>query len=91
MTKRGELIGRDLFDAFPDNPDDPGANGVNHLRASLGRVLDHARADRMDHQRYDMRRPNGVFEKRWWAPLNVPVFDDEGLLSLILTAHHLMA
>jgi hypothetical protein len=60
-------------------------------------VLDNARSDPMEHQRYDIRRPNGVFEERWWEPLNIPVFDDEGRLSLILhhvvdvTAYHLAA
>ena len=38
MTRREEIVGRDLFDVFPDNPDDPGADGVSNLAASLERV-----------------------------------------------------
>ena len=38
MTKREDIVGRKLFDVFPDNPDDPQATGVRNLRASLGRV-----------------------------------------------------
>jgi hypothetical protein len=34
-----EILGRNIFDVFPDNPDDPSATGVANLRASLGRVL----------------------------------------------------
>ena len=36
MTRREEVIGRPLFEVFPDNPEDPGATGVRNLRASLG-------------------------------------------------------
>ena len=35
MTRREDLVGRGIFEVFPDNPDDPGATGVSHLRASL--------------------------------------------------------
>lgn len=27
MTTRSEILGRGIFDAFPDNPDDPAASG----------------------------------------------------------------
>ena len=47
LTRREDLIGRRLFDAFPDNPDDPAADGVANLRASLERVLLYRRADFM--------------------------------------------
>src|SRR2546428_7515922 len=36
-------LGRGIFDVFPDNPDDPAADGVRNLRASLERVLAHRR------------------------------------------------
>ena len=28
MTRREEILGRGIFDVFPDNPDDPNATGV---------------------------------------------------------------
>ena len=31
-------FGRGLFEVFPDNPDDPSADGTSNLRASLDRV-----------------------------------------------------
>src|SRR3954471_5316712 len=37
MTKRDAILGRPLFDVFPDNPDDAAATGVSNLRASLER------------------------------------------------------
>jgi len=34
-TNREQFLGRRLFDVFPDNPDDPNANGVQNLKDSL--------------------------------------------------------
>ncbi|TAM45675.1 MAG: hypothetical protein EPN55_07660 [Gammaproteobacteria bacterium] len=73
MTKREEIVGRYLFDVFPDNPDDPGATGTANLRASLDRVRRTAAADTMAIQKYDIRRPDGTFEERYWSPINSPV------------------
>jgi hypothetical protein len=33
MTQRAEILGRNIFDVFPDPPDDPTATGVGDLRA----------------------------------------------------------
>ncbi len=38
-TQRHAILGRGLFDVFPDNPDDLTATGVSNLSASLERVL----------------------------------------------------
>ena len=38
LTKRAEITGRRLFDVFPDNPEDPNADGVSNLNASLQSV-----------------------------------------------------
>jgi signal transduction histidine kinase len=88
MTTREAIIGRPLFDAFPDNPDDLGATGVNNLRASLMRVLERAQADAMPIQKYDIPHPHGGFEERYWAPLNVPVLDDSGKVAHIVHCVH---
>jgi PAS domain-containing protein len=84
MTRREDVIGQRLFDVFPDNPGDPRANGVGNLRASLGRVVATGKADRMPMQRYDIRRPDGIFEERWWQSLNAPVSGPNGEVACIL-------
>jgi hypothetical protein len=86
LTCRGEIVGRPVFEALPDNPAWPDADGVRNLGASLARVIDHRRPDRMALQRYDVRRPDGAFEERWWSTLNTPAFDADGRLVLIV--HH---
>src|SRR5262245_59024457 len=67
MTQRDQMLGRNIFHVFPDNPDDPLADGVARLRASLDRVLQTRRSDAMAVQKYDIRRPEalgGGFEER---------------------------
>jgi len=87
MTKREQIVGRNLFDVFPDNPDDPTATGTKNLRASLGRVLQSRSADTMAVQKYDIRRPEsegGGFEERYWSPVNSPVLGSDGRISYII-------
>jgi PAS domain S-box-containing protein len=87
MTVREEIVGRRLFDVFPDNPDDPVATGVNNLRASLDRVRRFRQPDPMAVQKYDIPRPaaqGGGFEERFWSPLNTPILDDHGELRWIV-------
>ncbi len=76
MTRREQIMGRGLFEVFPDNPDDPAADGVSNLRASLASVLNNRKAHTMAVQKYDIRRPDGSFEVRYWSPINKPVFND---------------
>lgn len=87
MTVREHILGRGIFDVFPDNPDEPGATGVTNLRASLERVLKIGRADAMPVQKYDVRRPaseGGGFEERYWSPINTPVLDPTGRVLWII-------
>jgi signal transduction histidine kinase len=87
MTEREKILGRGIFDVFPDNPDDPNADGVRNLRASLERVLQKRKADTMPVQKYDIRRPEsegGGFEERYWSPVNCPVFEQNGELAYIV-------
>lgn len=87
MTKRDAILGRGLFDVFPDNPDDPATEGVRNLKASLQRVRQSRTKDAMPVQKYDIRRPEsqgGGFEERYWSPLNCPVLNDAGELTYII-------
>lgn len=72
-----ELRGRYVFDAFPDNPDNPDADGVKNLGASLEQVLRTNRQSRMWVQRYDVpgARPEDPFVLKYWSPVNIPVLD----------------
>ncbi|WP_164011723.1 PAS domain-containing sensor histidine kinase [Pyxidicoccus trucidator] len=87
MTRREDVIGRGLFDVFPDNPADPLAMGVHNLRASLERVLATRAPDVMALQKYDIPRPDsagGGFEERHWSPTNTPVLSEDGQVRYLL-------
>ncbi len=87
MTRRETMLGKHLFEVFPDNPDDPAADGVHNLRASLQRVLKSATPDTMAVQKYDDRKPEdegGAFEERYWTPTNAPVLDANGKIRYII-------
>lgn len=83
-TERAAVVGRGLFDVFPDNPADPAASGVGNLRASLERVLATRAPDTMAVQKYDIRRPDGTFEVRYWSPRNAPVLSPAGAVDYIV-------
>ncbi len=84
LTTRAAILGRNLFEVFPDNPEDIGATGVSNLRASLDRVLHNAAPDTMAIQKYDVRRPDGVFEEHYWSPINSPVFGGDHQIKYIV-------
>lgn len=84
MTERESMRGRNLFDIFPDNPDAPEVNGSGALRASLEKVLATGKPHTMALQRYDIRRPDGEFEERYWSPVNSPVLDENGDIEYII-------
>lgn len=87
LTKRSEIVGRHLFEVFPDNPDDPAATGTYNLRASIQRALKNGVADVMAIQKYDIRRQaedGGGFEERYWSPVNTPIFNDHGKIVCII-------
>jgi two-component system, cell cycle sensor histidine kinase and response regulator CckA len=87
MTRREDILGRGLFDVFPDNPDDPEATGTANLRASLDRVMRERTPDAMAIQKYDIRRPEsegGGFEERFWSPLNSPVLRPSGEVDYVI-------
>ncbi|MEU6071872.1 SpoIIE family protein phosphatase [Streptomyces sp. NPDC047082] len=83
---REDLLGRYLFDAFPENPADPDAEGVRNLHASLQRVLRSRQPDTMAPQKYDIPVAGqpGVFEERWWSAINTPVLGPDGQVVWII-------
>ncbi|TGL45609.1 ATP-binding protein [Leptospira perdikensis] len=85
LIKRENVIGHNIFEVFPDNPNDENADGVKQLKASLLRVVNYKVASTMTLQKYDVRKPDGSgFEVKYWSPRNSPVFDKDGNLLCIV-------
>jgi PAS domain S-box-containing protein len=87
LTSREAIIGRHVFEIFPDNPDDPSADSVRNSRASFNRVLQTRAPDTIGLQRHDVRRPEsegGGFEERYWSAINYPILNPDGSLAYIM-------
>jgi two-component sensor histidine kinase len=85
-TERAAIVGRGLFEVFPDNPHDSAATGVSDLRSSLDRVLRDRAPDGMGVQKYDIpvRDGSGRFEVKYWSPVNTPVEGAGGKIDYII-------
>jgi len=83
---RASIVGLNIFEAFPDNPDDPHGDGVANLRASLQRVLATGQPDKMAAMRYDVApEPGGAnFLPRYWRSVNTPVLAADGEVRCII-------
>ena len=85
MTERDKILGKYVFDVFPDNPNDPHANGVRNLSESLNKVLTTKLPDKLPIQKYDVRKSNSEeFVERYWRPTNSPVIGVEGKVIYII-------
>jgi PAS domain-containing protein len=82
---RDELLGRDVFDAFPGNPSDPGATTVSNTIASLRQVLATGEPYAMEFQKSDIEVPGspGLFVRYYWSGVNAPVLGPDGRVELI--------
>jgi len=80
---REELLGRNLFDAFPEDPANPEATGVRNSVASLRRVLATGEPDVIEFQKYDVETPGGDWARRYWSGVNAPVFGPDGRIVMI--------
>lgn len=78
------VVGRNLFEAFPDNPYDSNASGVASVRQSLLKVLKTRQPDQMPIIRYDVQPALGGFQERYWAIVNTPVLGEDGFVRFII-------
>lgn len=82
MRSREELIGRNMFDAFPS---DPNSEGHKQLQGSFERVIEEKVPDHLPLIEYAIPRPDGQgFEQRFWSATHTPLFDAAGELVSIL-------
>lgn len=86
LIRRSDVVGKSLFEIFPDNPEHTLADGVSNLYASLKTVAQTGQPHAMAIQRYDIRNPAGEFVERHWQPINSPIKDKAGNLAFLL--HH---
>lgn len=76
-----EIIGRYVFEAFPENPDAPEATNISEVKASLLRALAKGEPDTTAFVRYavPVETPEGrKFDERYWSTVHTPVLDEDG-------------
>jgi PAS domain S-box-containing protein len=84
MTKRENITGMQVFEAFPINPNGPSGGSMDGLRVSLNHVLKYKTAHTMPDFRYDIRRPDGSFEERYWCAVNTPILNSNKEITWIV-------
>lgn len=79
--RRDELVGRDLFEAFPSDDDDN--KGI--LRRSLSRVVATGKSDFLPLLHYPLAQGDGgTFVERYWSCSHVPIRDASGKVAFVL-------
>ncbi|MBD2776982.1 ATP-binding protein [Iningainema tapete] len=87
MTKREEILGRELFDVLPENFDEQTVTKVNNLRASLNSVRQNRVPHKMGIHKYDISRSEFTTdgaEQRYWSQVNSPVFGANNEITHII-------
>lgn len=86
-SERSQILLRNVFDVFPDDPNDLDARGSLNLKKSLDRVKKTKKTDIMSIMKYNIPDPdsvNNAFLERYWQTSNFPLFDDAGELVFII-------
>ena len=84
---RENIVGRNAFDVFPDNPDDKTANGESIVRASFNRVIKNKTKDVLPVVKYDIPKPEsegGGYELKYWQATISPILDENNNVKYII-------
>jgi len=83
--KREEILGKGLFDAFPQSPETVQGEAAVNLRASFQRVIETRQTDRLPTQQYDLIVPGtSAADVRYWRMVSSPIAGEDGSLQFIL-------
>jgi PAS domain S-box-containing protein len=85
-SNRNSIVGKNLFEAFPDNPDNSSSNGEALIRASLNHVLTRKETHSLPVTRYDIITADSTkeYEPKYWKPIHIPVFDELNTMKYII-------
>lgn len=80
------LIGQEVFEKFPPNPNEELPHGPSRLKQSFQKVIDTKQPDEMPVIRYDIMLDGSEFKEVFWKFINTPVFDDNGEVEYIINS-----
>jgi PAS domain S-box-containing protein len=72
-TKRSKIIGRPLFEVFPDTTELAAKTGKGAVQRSLDECIKTAKPGRLGVLRYDIPSPSGEMDIRYWEVENFPM------------------
>lgn len=72
-VSEGKLIGRPLYEAFPENPEAPESECISHTFNAIYRTTREQRPEILPEQRYDIRNPYRVFVECYWRMEFIPL------------------
>lgn len=81
MRKREELIGVGMFTAFPADPE---SESFRSLENSFQQVFTTGKADEIALIRYDIPKPDGGMDVRYWSATHTPVRNAAGEVAYLL-------
>ncbi|CAN5581678.1 hypothetical protein BH11ACT6_BH11ACT6_12460 [soil metagenome] len=86
MRSRDELVGEFVFDLFPDDPNDPEANGSCQLGMSMESAMRQLDTDHMPILRYDIPDPKkpDLYLPKLWTCSNTSVHDGDEQIGVRL-------
>ena len=79
-----DIVGRPVFEAFPPQPGSLDEHGRNPVQLSFERARDTGQVDHMPLTKYDLYRPDGDVQERYWSLITAPVLDADGRVTLII-------
>jgi PAS domain S-box-containing protein len=86
MAMHKDAVGKPVFEVFPDTSEKYLETGVSDLIESFRKVIKTGKPDTMETLHYDLPRPDGAMETRYWRVTHYPVFGTSGKLTLIYQA-----
>lgn len=63
---KGRLLGRPVYDAFPENPESSESECISHTFNSINQTTSLREPQILTHQRYDIGNSDGVFAECYW-------------------------
>ncbi|TCS33777.1 PAS domain S-box-containing protein/diguanylate cyclase (GGDEF)-like protein [Paucimonas lemoignei] len=84
---REDLVSRNLFDAFPADPNGPNKSNVAVLTASLNRAVLTRQPDYLSLVQYNIpfQTAHGVeFEERYWSIIHTPILNAQGEVGMLV-------
>jgi PAS domain S-box-containing protein len=81
---RDDIVGRNILEAFPENPDAAGTVEQGPLEVSLRHVLATGKPHEMAVIQYDIPNPDGGFAQKFWTPVHNPVTGADGKVGYII-------